>query len=167
MATVHPKKTPLTELTAGEIMQPAVITVGRRTPIAEVERVLVDHRISGCPVTDEHGHIVGVISMRDLVERYAAGADRKPDGRFYDAAEWDADEEYGTSAVPDTAEDVAGDLMSAEVYAVDKAVNIARVARAMLEHGVHRVLVKDRSKFLGLISSTDVLRAVAALDAGR
>lgn len=162
MATVHPNRTPLAQLTAGELMQPAVITVGRQTPIAEVERVLSDHRISGCPVTDELGHIVGVISIRDLVERYAAGAPRRPDGRFYDAAEWNADEEYGTRAVPDSTEDVAADLMTAEVYAVDRWTTVPEVAHAMLEHGVHRVLVKDRGKFLGLISSTDILRVVAS-----
>jgi len=163
MTTVHPKKNPLTELTAGEIMQPSVITVGRRTPIAEVERVFADQRISGCPVTDEVGHIVGVISQRDLIERYAEGEDRLSKEGFYDVPAWDTDEEYGTKTVPDTAEDVAGDLMNAEVHAVEKEATVPEVARAMMKHGVHRLLVRHAGKFIGLLSSTDVLRAVAAM----
>jgi CBS domain-containing protein len=163
MATVHPKKDPLSELTAGEIMQPSVITVGRRTPIAEVERVLADHRISGCPVTDEAGHVVGVISQRDLIERYAEGNDRWGKEGFYDAASWDTDEEYGTKAVPDTAEDVAGDLMNGDVHAIEREASVPEVARLMMKHYVHRVLVRHAGKYVGLISSTDVLRAVAAL----
>ncbi|HLU38885.1 MAG TPA: CBS domain-containing protein [Planctomycetota bacterium] len=162
---MHPQKNPLSELTAGEIMQPSVISVSRRTPIAEVARTLAEHRISGCPVTDEAGQIVGVVSLRNLVERYAEGADREPVSGFYDAPAWDTDEEYGlpSSAVPDTVEDVAADVMSGEVYAVEKTATVPEVARTMMQYSVHRLLVRHRGQFIGLVSSTDVLRAVAAL----
>jgi CBS domain-containing protein len=164
MTTVHPKKPPFAELTAGEIMQPSVISVGRRTALSEVERVLVDHRISGVPVTDEQGHVIGVVSMRDLVERYTEGATPRAQGSFYDAPTWDLDEEYGaTTSVPENTEDVAADVMTAEVHAVDKTARVPEIARLMTKHEIHRVLVKDRGKFVGLVSSTDVVRAVAEL----
>jgi predicted transcriptional regulator len=163
MATVHPKKSPLSELTAGEVMQPAVITVDRRTPIAEVERVFAEQRITGCPVTDDQGRIVGVISVRNLVERYAKGADRRPEG-FYDAPSWDADAEYGARPAKERMEDVVEDVMSKHVFAVDKEAAVPEVARAMIRHSVHRLLVEHRGRYIGLVSSTDILRAVAALD---
>lgn len=164
MATVHPKKHPLAELTAGEIMQPSVITVERRTPMVEVERVFAEHRISGCPVTDEQGHIVGVISQRDLIDRYADGSDRPVKDGFYDVPFWDTDEEYGASTVPDSVEDVAGDLMNNDVYAVEKGATVPEVARLMMKHAVHRVLVRHRDQYIGLVSSTDLVRAVAAME---
>lgn len=163
MATVHPKKSPLNELTAGEIMQPSVITVSRRAPIQEVEQLFTDHRISGCPVTDETGHVIGVISVRDLVERYAQGAGHRGEGGFYDAPTWDLDDEYGARTTPADSEDTVADLMNSEVFAVDRLTTVPEIARSMMKHSVHRLLVKDRGKFIGLISTTDILRAVAAL----
>ncbi len=163
MATVHPRKTSLHELTAGEIMQSSVITVGKHAPIQEVERVLSDHRISGCPVIDEKGHVVGVISMRDLVERYAKGEDRPSARGFYDAPTWDADEEYGRPSVAGSSEEVAADLMNAEVFAVDRLATVPDIARVMVSREVHRVLVKDRGNHIGLLTTMDILRAVATL----
>ena len=65
-------------LTAGDVMRSDVITVPYSTPLSEVERVLSDNRISGAPVTDEAGHIVGIISVKDLIERYAEDPDARP-----------------------------------------------------------------------------------------
>jgi CBS-domain-containing membrane protein len=57
----------------GEIMTPNVISVTEDAPVREVARILDRHRISGLPVCDGEGHMVGVISEFDLIA--------KPDSR--------------------------------------------------------------------------------------
>jgi CBS domain-containing protein len=56
----------------GEIMTPNAISVREDAPVREVARVLDSHRISGVPVCDEHGHMVGLISEYDLIAKPAA-----------------------------------------------------------------------------------------------
>lgn len=53
----------------GEIMTPNAISVRENASVREVARVLDKHRISGVPVCDEHGHMVGLISEYDLIAR--------------------------------------------------------------------------------------------------
>jgi CBS-domain-containing membrane protein len=53
----------------GEIMTPNVISVSEETPVREVARVLDRHRISGLPVCDHQGHMVGLISEYDLIAK--------------------------------------------------------------------------------------------------
>jgi len=53
----------------GEIMTPNVISVAEDAPVREVARILDRHRVSGLPVTDSHGHMVGVISEFDLIAK--------------------------------------------------------------------------------------------------
>ena len=53
----------------GEIMTPNVISVTEETPVREVAQVLDRHRISGVPVCDGGGHMVGLISEYDLIAK--------------------------------------------------------------------------------------------------
>ena len=54
-------------LFVGDLMTRDVLTVRPTTPIRDVAMLLVEHRISGVPVVDERGSIVGVVSEGDLV----------------------------------------------------------------------------------------------------
>lgn len=163
MGTVHRSNRGLANLTAADIMQASVIAVGRRTPLAEVERLLTENRISGVPVTDEAGHVIGVVSMSDLVEHYAEG-EGDGGGGFYSAPSWDLDEEYGAGTVPETSEDVAADIMTSDIHSVDRNASVTEVAKQMTKRGVHRLLVTDGARHIGLVSTTDIVRAVAELD---
>ena len=146
------------ELLAGDIMQSPVFTVSESTSLRDLQQVLSDYGISGAPVTDTAGHIIGVVSVRDLLERYAS-AERNPaethdfyDGRDESAAEFE---------LPDTAGDTVADVMTAEVHSVVRGATLAQVARKMLELRVHRILVLEGPNHVGLISTFDVLRALS------
>lgn len=154
------------KLTAADVMQSAIITVGERTPLSEVARVLTDNRISGVPVTNSTGHIVGVVSAKDLVDHFAdeennegGGGSRR--GGYYDAVDWDVDDEYLLRERPEYAEDVASDVMNGDVFAVERGTPLPKVARQMVDRGMHRVLVQHDNKFLGIVTTFDILRALA------
>ena len=83
-------------LTAADIMQTRIITVADTAPLSEVERVLTENRITGVPVTDQAGRVVGVISVRDLLDRYVEEPDSRPrrgKGYYHESTEEMADED--------------------------------------------------------------------------
>lgn len=149
--------------TAADIMQTSVLTVSESTPLVEVERLLSEHRIGGAPVTDEAGHIVGVVSMRDLLERYSENPEMRPRWSYglYDVPGGDADgDDYVRLEIPDSSEETARDVMTAQVHSVAKTAGLPEVARRMVELKVHRILVEEDRRHVGLITTFDVLRAL-------
>lgn len=155
---------PFPHLTARDIMRRDVITVDRATPLSEIERILTEHRISGAPVTDETGAIVGVVSLRDLVERYVDDADARPrrsPGYFSLSTEELGDEDYELTELPAESEETAEDVMTAQVHAVSADASIADVAAVMVRHRIHRVLVESAGHFAGIVGTFEILGAFA------
>jgi CBS domain-containing protein len=153
------------QVTARDLMRQDVVTIADSTPLSAVERTLVDSGISGAPVTDAAGRIVGVISWRDVVERYTQDPDARPrrgHGYFHLSTEEMLEDDYEAVDLPEEAEDTAGDVMTAQVFSVPPGAGLREVAATMLKHGVHRVLVQDGEQFLGLLSTRDVLEALSA-----
>jgi len=152
------------EMKASDIMQTNVITVTEDASLSEVETLLSENRITGMPVTDEAGDLVGVISVTDLIERYTEDADARPRrGRgFYDVATYGLEEEdLETFDVPKESEETAGSLMTAEVLTVKSDLTLRLVAREMVRHKVHRLLVNEGRKTVGIITTMDLLRAAS------
>jgi len=148
-------------------MRRSVVTIDRVTPLSEVERILTESKISGAPVTDEAGQIVGVVSLRDLVEHYVEDPDARPRrgrGFFHLSSEELLDEDYDSAEIPEESEETAADIMTAEVYRVDEAAPLADIAKTMVKHKIHRVLVESRGHFAGIVGTFEIL---AALTRGR
>lgn len=152
-------------VTARDIMRKNVVTVNYATPLSEVEQRLSDHRISGAPVTDESGHIIGIVSLKDLIARYAENSDATPrrgPGFFHLSTEEMSDDDFDTFEVPAEAEETAGDIMSGEVFSVDAGAGLKEIAVEMVEHRVHRVLVAENGKYVGLISTMEIIDSLSA-----
>ena len=159
----RPARVPtLDDLVARDIMHAPIVSVPVTASIADVQQVLADNRISGVPVTNEGGRIVGVISAKDLLDRYAEEGEPAVAGRpSYYATSDDSEEvehferdEAGTTLT-------AADVMTPEVYSVPATTRLRMLAKRMVEWNVHRVMVLDRGRHVGLISTMDVLAAVA------
>lgn len=150
-------------LTAQDIMKTTVLTVSTSTSLSEVERLLSEQRISGVPVTEEAGHIVGVISMRDLIEHYSEDPSTRPGSTsFYTmSSEELLEEEIESLELPEESQGTAGEVMTAAVYTVGADAGLREIARKMVEMNIHRILVEDDGKTVGLISTMDILRALA------
>ena len=130
--------------TATDVMQKDVITIAPETPILDVYRMFVEEEIHGAPVVDESGSVRGIVSTMDLL--------RLGNEEAYSARD---------SSGPLTAEDCA----TRELVSVSPETSVEEVARTMLAQRIHRVLVIDsKRELLGVISSFDLLRIVAALD---
>lgn len=168
-----PQSTHWDTLTARDIMRTEILTVPVDAPLSEVERLLGEYRIGGLPVTGEAGRIIGVVSMRDLIERYAQDPDvhmratagfRAATGFYHPASDEDVEGlrefSFGDDAA-DTSGDTAGDIMTPHVFTVRANAFIEEIAARMVEHNVHRILVTEDGRKIGFISTMDILKALA------
>ncbi|MBL8728192.1 MAG: CBS domain-containing protein [Planctomycetes bacterium] len=156
----------LADLRARDVMQHDLVCVRASDPLTEVERVLADARVSGVPVLDDDGQMLGVLSAKDLVRSHAEDAEVPEDLGFQD-----------TVLDPDDTEPVAyrrsqggvmcaGDVMTTDVASVGPDTSLVEVARTMVQREIHRLLVVDRGRLVGIVSTLDVLRPLAGLPAG-
>ena len=74
-----------TALKAQDIMNPEVLTVGDQMTVRELASFLTDQEISGAPVEDENGSLIGVVSVTDLVRAASSGGDRLMNGHDREA----------------------------------------------------------------------------------
>lgn len=157
-----PAPTDWDQLTARDIMRTEVITVAADASLQEVERLLGEHGIGGVPVTNQTGHIIGVVSMRDLIARYAQNPDSRLHGSsFYMDNDDDVRDELEAFEIPEDAGETAADIMTPTAYTIDVNCGLVEIATEMVKRGVHRILVTEEKRKVGFLSSMDVLRALA------
>lgn len=155
-------------LTAKSLMTGPVTAVHPCMTLPELALLFEKEDISGVPVLDDQGVLVGVVSRTDLTSTMW----RHPHPRQLDPVDVDGPVCQGlaTDSVP-PAEDaaahdegpmlVAKDLMNPEPVTVPARTPIREVAAAMATAGVHRVLVTEGREVIGIISSMDFVRLVA------
>jgi len=147
-------------ITAADLMNPRVLTVRDDLTVRELANVLVENEISGAPVEDHSGKLVGVVSLTDIAA--ALADDEEPDGERGDffLSEWEDDgmsreeiEELGL----DEAELTVGEIMTPEVFTVREDTPVSEIAEAMIQNHVHRILVTREDRVVGIISTSDLL----------
>jgi CBS-domain-containing membrane protein len=131
-------KKPLLALTAADLMTREVVAIPAGTTMRAAARVLAHARVNGAPVIDTEGRCVGVLSTSDFFR-----------GAVQENLEIDPT-------------DKVGEHMTADPVTVTPATGIRELARMMLDADIHRVIVvDDQDQPIGVVSSTDVLAAMA------
>jgi CBS domain-containing protein len=125
-----------------ELMQRNVRTVGADATIAEVVVSLADAHISGLPVVDDGGRVVGVISASDVLTAEAETNDSAARQELLE----------GTAV---------REIMTRRPYTVTPETDVREAARQMLYDDVHRLFVTEDGRIVGVVSTTDIVRAVA------
>ncbi len=126
------------QATAKDVLTPDVVRVTEDMEVHAVARLLGHEAITGAPVVDEEGHVVGVISQRDLLDHILTPF---PEGL--------------------TATTVR-DIMTPVAVTVGEDTPLADVAARMAQHGIHRVVVVDKAQRVrGIVTSMDIVWWVA------
>lgn len=146
-------------ISASDLMNPEVLTVPEDMPVPELAAFLIDQKITGAPVEDAGGNLVGVVSVVDIAALVADELEDEEDDDPADAAEEEA-RDGAEGEDEDRGEDedlVAADLMTPEVVSVDENATVAEVASLMLECHLHRLVVTRGGEVVGIISTSDLL----------
>jgi CBS domain-containing protein len=137
---------------AGDVMTTGAATTHPESSLADAARIMLDHRISGLPVVDAAGKLVGVITERDFLRR---GKD--------DARRW-LDVLLGETSGQDTADQLndrrVADVMSTDPLTIDVETSVSEITELMERHNVRRIPVIAHGKVAGIVSVTDLLLAL-------
>ncbi len=140
-----------------DVMTTDVVTVTPDAGFGEIVELLLDHGISGLPVVDADGALVGMVTEADLVSREAYGPERRrPLGLVLDYLR-DRDPAWVRKASGTTARD----LMTREVTTASPDDELRVIARVLLESGHRRLpVVRADGRLTGIVSRRDVLASV-------
>ncbi len=143
---------------AKDIMRRKVITVTPDKTISEVARLLIDRKITGAPVVDRKGNVVGVISQTDIVRR---DRERSPGASvpsyYREGEEWTFSNGYQIED-PDLTR--VRDLMTPAVLSADEDAPVEELARCMLQKHIHRIVITRHGRLCGIVTSMDMLNAL-------
>ncbi|MBL9076404.1 MAG: CBS domain-containing protein [Planctomycetes bacterium] len=151
------------EIRVADVMQRELVHVRATDALEEVERVLADARISGVPVLDDDDQMLGVLSNKDLVRRRAEDSEAPEELGFEDTV-LDAEEtEPVAYRRPRGSGLCAGDVMTTDVASVAPDTGLAEAARLMVQREVHRLMVVQRGRLVGIVTTLDLLRPLAGM----
>ena len=143
-----------------DVMTHSVLSVRREAPLKEVALVLVDHRISGVPVVDVDGAVLGVVSEADLLmkERGADAVRHRPLARFL------GESRESRSQLAKLAAVTAGEAMTAPAVTIESGRRISEAAALMIARRVNRLPVVDDGRLVGIVTRADLVRAYVRSD---
>jgi CBS-domain-containing membrane protein len=143
-------------MNVADIMTHPVISVTPETTIAEAAGLMLEHRISGLPVVDKGGAVVGVVTEGDLLHRTETGTERRH-SRWLEflISPGRLAEDYSRANARNV-----GEVMSAEIVAVTPGDSLAEVVRLMERHHVKRLPVIEGGRLLGIVSRANLVRAL-------
>jgi predicted transcriptional regulator len=146
-----------------DLMNPYIMTVTDEMTTDELARYLIEREISGAPVVDSQGHLIGVVSMTDIGRNIAEPSDfasSRSSGFYRNDAEDLTLEDLGQRYVEARAVTVR-DVMTPVIHQVPVTASVAEAARIMVEQHIHRLVVTQGKDPVGIITSMDLLKMIA------
>jgi CBS domain-containing protein len=144
---------------ARDLMTKEVVSVPPDMPVNEVAQLLLRKTISGAPVVDAKGAVIGMVSEGDLIGRNDKDREARRDWWLTLLAE-------GEDLNPDFLKSIrrqpkAREVMVSPVITVSETTDAAEIARILKEHRIKRVPVVRDGRIVGIVSRADLLDAVA------
>ena len=129
-------------MAVGDVMTTDPITVDVDARVEVAEQLLAAYRISGLPVVDAAGHLVGVLSRTDLFLEGGVASSQLVRGRASGLR--------------------VGEIMSSPPLTVGLSGSLAEAARIMRDERIHRlVIVNERDEPIGVLRATDYVTLIA------
>jgi CBS domain-containing protein len=116
-------------LKARDIMARKIVTVGTDMLVEDAAKLLAYHNISGMPVEDPDGKVVGIVSEADVIGHIGA---------------------------------IVSDVMTEDVISVGEDATVEEIAALLSKHRIKRVPVMSEGELRGMVSRSDIVRAIAA-----
>jgi CBS domain-containing protein len=125
-----------------DVMQTELRTMRGTDTVGDAITLLAEAHVSGVPVIDDHGRLVGVLSSSDILE--ALAEHKEPEAR---------------EALFE--ETLVQEVMTPRPQTITPDASVRDAAQRMLYLEVHRLFVEHEGRLVGLVSTTDLVRALA------
>ncbi len=148
------------ELTVRDIMKTDVITVGPETSVRELADILAEHKISGVPVVDGEGMVVGIVTDSDVILQdadlhfpyYVQFLDSVIYLESFHNFRERFRKAYGSKV---------SEIMSSEVITISPDASVHEAATLMADRKVNRLPVTHAHKLVGIVTRGDIVQAIA------
>lgn len=124
-----------------DFMQAQLLTVDPEDRMIDAVVTLADCHIYGLPVLDQHGSLVGVLAASDVLEAMSEAQSK-----------FERDQLMENTLVKD--------VMTPNPATIEQSATMAEAAQQMLYQDIHRLFVTDQGQLAGVISQSDIVRAV-------
>ena len=143
---------------ARDVMVRAVATATPETTVEALARLMINLRLSGVPVMDRDGRLVGIVTEGDLLRRVETGTERH---RPRWSEPFSSNSRLAAEYVKSHAKRVA-DIMTREVFSVEETATLGEIADLLETKQIKRVPVVHDGKIVGIVSRADLLQVLAS-----
>jgi CBS domain-containing protein len=160
MRLTSPKELVTSMMTVRNVMTRSVVSVHPDTPLREVAHLLIEHRISGLPVADDAGVVLGIVSEGDFLvkEQGAEAIHHRP-------LAWIIGESRETQTrLAKIGAKTAGEAMTTPAITISSGRRISEAAAIMTAQRINRLPVVDGGSLVGIVTRADLVRAYVRTD---
>jgi CBS domain-containing protein len=125
-----------------------VLTIPADATLRELAQLLIHANISGVPVVDDQGNVVGVVSHTDVTAHMA---------QVWARSASTSQARPGTTE--DSAQTLVSDIMAPYAYYATEQSTADELVKLMLKHHIHRVLIMRGQQLVGIVTTLDLLRS--------
>jgi CBS domain-containing protein len=144
---------------AADVMTPTVITIRSDDTVAEAARRMLRHGVSGLPVVDAEGNLVGIITEGDFLRRSETGTERRrPRWLELLLGPGRLAEDYVRSHARKL-----GEVMTEELHTIGEDTSVEEIVQLMEQHRIKRLPVVRGSRCVGIVSRANLIQALAGL----
>src|SRR5215469_3918558 len=141
------------------VMTPNVICIGADEPVLKAARLMLQNRISGLPVVDKEGELVGMVTEGDFLRRGELGTQRqRPKWLEFIVGPGKLAQEYTHSSGRKVE-----DIMTPDPWTIGQDEALEAVVDAMERHHVKRLPVTRSGRMVGIVSRANLMHALASL----
>ncbi|HTK46998.1 MAG TPA: CBS domain-containing protein [Gemmatimonadaceae bacterium] len=126
-----------------DLMHKDVSVIAPDASVAQLVQELADSHVSGLPVVDSRGHVIGVVTATDVLQASAENDDARARQNLF-------------------ANTTVRDIMTPNAHVIAPDAEAREAARQMLYGEIKRLFVEDKGKLVGVISQTDIAHAVGS-----
>lgn len=145
-----------------EVMTPDPITVNPQTPLSDAIKIIAEKRISGMPVVDDNGKLVGVISESDLMWK-ETGVEPPPYIMILDSVIYLQNPARYDKEIHKVLGQIVDDVMSKKTISIHPQQTLREAANLMHEKNIRRLPVVDENTgaVVGILTRGDIIRSMA------
>lgn len=143
---------------ARDVMVRAVATTLPDTTVEALARLMINLRISGVPVMDRDGRLVGIVTEGDLLRRVETGTERH---RRRWSEPFSSNSRLAAEYIKSHGKRVA-EIMTSEVFSVEETATLGEIADLLETKHIKRVPVVHDGKIVGIVSRADLVKVLAS-----